>query len=400
MDTDFCIVGGGIVGLATAVALLERRPGSHLVLLEKESALAAHQSGHNSGVIHAGVYYAPGSLKARLCREGNRLTREFCERHGVAYELPGKLIVATDEREASRLDALHERCRQNSIEVRPLDGARLRELEPAIAGVSALLVPGSGIVSYPAVCAALARRIGELGGEVRLGTRVTAINEASAAVEVVAAGGETLRAQRLVACAGIQSDRVARLAGLEPRVRMVPFRGEYFRLPASRNRIVRHLIYPVPDPALPFLGVHLTRMIDGSVTVGPNAVLGLAREGYGRGAVNLRDAAAILGYAGSWRLLRRHWRPALDELRTSLSARHYLSLCRRYCPGLELGDLGPYPTGIRAQAVAPDGSLIHDFLFADTARMVHVLNAPSPAATAALPIARMIAARALGEPGV
>jgi L-2-hydroxyglutarate oxidase len=397
MRTDFCIVGGGIVGLATALALLQRRPTASLVLLEKEQDVAAHQTGHNSGVIHAGVYYAPGSLKARLCREGNQQTRQFCSEQGIRFELCGKLIVATNALEATRLEALRERCALNSIEAVPVSGSELRTLEPRIEGCSGLLVPSSGIVSYLQVCLALARRIRESGGEILLGAKVEAIVETGSEVRVSTAQGTTVLAGRLIACAGLQSDRIARLAGLEPKVRIIPFRGEYFRLPAAKSDIVRHLIYPVPDPALPFLGVHLTRMIDGSVTVGPNAVVGFAREGYDTGAIDLRDTSEMLLYGGFWKLLKRYWRSALSELRASWSRSHYLAECRKYCPELSLDDLQPHPTGIRAQAVGLDGSLIHDFLFADSNRMIHVLNAPSPAATAALPIGRMIAERALGE---
>ena len=395
MRTDFCIVGGGIVGLATALALLQRRPHASLILLEKEPDLAAHQTGHNSGVIHAGVYYAPGSLKARLCREGNQQTRQFCLEHGIPFELCGKLIVATNALEVSRLEALRERCALNSIEAVPVAAAELRVLEPRIDGQAGLLVPSSGIVSYPQICLALARRIRELGGEIVLGSKVEAIDETPTEVRVSTARGTTVRAERLIACAGLQSDRVARLAGLEPKVRIIPFRGEYFRLPAAKSNIVRHLIYPVPDPALPFLGVHLTRMIDGSVTVGPNAVVGFAREGYDAASFNLRDTTEMLLYGGFWKLLKAYWRSALTEVRASLIRSHYLAECRKYCPELTADDLQPYPTGIRAQAVGLNGALIHDFLFADTTRMTHVLNAPSPAATASLPIGQMIAARAL-----
>jgi L-2-hydroxyglutarate oxidase len=397
MRTDFCIVGGGIVGLATALALLERRPRASLILLEKETDLAAHQTGHNSGVIHAGVYYAPGSLKARLCRAGNQQTRDFCREQGIRFELCGKLIVATNAAEATRLEALRERCTLNLIEVEPLDGNQLRELEPRIAGQAGLLVASSGIVSYPEICMALARRICKLGGEIVPASQVDAIAESGSEVQISTAQGRTVCAQRLIVCAGLQSDRMARIAGLTPNVRIIPFRGEYFRLPSAKSDIVRHLIYPVPDPSLPFLGVHLTRMIDGSVTVGPNAVVGFAREGYDAASFNLRDTSDMLFYGGFWKLLKTHWRSALTELRASFIRSRYLAECRKYCPELSLDDLQPYPTGIRAQAVGADGSLIHDFLFADTNRMTHVLNAPSPAATAALPIGQMIAARALGE---
>jgi L-2-hydroxyglutarate oxidase len=397
MRVDFCIVGGGIVGLATAFALLQRRPGASLMVLEKEPDLAAHQTGHNSGVIHAGVYYAPGSLKARLCREGNQQTRQFCLEHGIRFELCGKLIVATSPLEATRLAALRERCALNGIEAMAIDGAELRALEPRVAGQCALRIPSSGIVSYPQVCDVLARRVRQLGGQMLLGSPVEAIAETTDAVQISTATGAPIRAGRLIVCAGLQSDRLARLAGLNPRVRIIPFRGEYFRLPAAKNGFVNHLIYPVPDPELPFLGVHLTRTIDGTVTVGPNAVLGFAREGYDASSFNLRDTSEMLFYGGFWRLIRQHWRSALHELRGSLLRQRYLAECRKYCPELGLEDLQPYPTGIRAQAVGRDGSLISDFLFADTTRTVHVLNAPSPAATAALPIGQMIASRALDQ---
>ncbi len=397
MRISYCIIGGGIVGLSTALSLLLRRPGESVVVLEKERNLAAHQTGHNSGVIHAGVYYAPGSLKARLCREGNLQTRQFCLDQGIRFELCGKLIVATNAVEVERLEALRDRCILNGIETVDATGSDLATLEPRVNGLSALLVPGSGIVSYPEICLALARRVRELGGEVWMESQAVAIAETGAEVQVSTAQGPTLHAQRLVACAGLQSDRIARLAGLTPRVRIIPFRGEYFRLPGGKSDIVRHLIYPVPDPALPFLGVHLTRMIDGSVTVGPNAVLGFSREGYASRSLNLRDTSDMLLYGGFWKLLRAHWRSASSELAASLIRERYLVECRKYCPELSLEDLQPHPAGIRAQAVGRDGSLIHDFLFAETARMIHVLNAPSPAATAALPIGQMIAARALGE---
>jgi L-2-hydroxyglutarate oxidase len=397
MHHDFCIVGGGIVGLATALELLSRRPGSSLLLLEKESGLGRHQTGHNSGVIHAGVYYAPGSLKARLCREGNAATREFCAQHDIPVDICGKLIVATSEVEARRLAELKTRCEANQISTVDIGGSELRTLEPRIAGRAALLVPSTGIVDYRRVCDALGDEIRRLGGEIRFGATAGRIIERSDDVQVSIQGQEPAMSRQLIACAGLQSDRIARAAGLSPKLRIIPFRGEYFRLPDARSDIVRHLIYPVPDPELPFLGVHLTRMIGGEVTVGPNAALGFSREGYGHFSFNARDTAATLTFPGFWRVARRHWRSALTELRGSLMKRYYLRECRKYCPELSMQDLLPYPAGIRAQAVLTDGTLVHDFMFADTPRMVHVLNAPSPAATAAIPIGRMIAARTLRE---
>jgi L-2-hydroxyglutarate oxidase len=391
---DFCIVGGGIVGLATALALLQRRPGASLVLLEKEAALARHQTGHNSGVIHAGIYYTPGSLKARLCRAGAEATKHFCSENDIPFEVCGKLVVATNATEMTRLDALAARARQNNIAFDRLDGAALRRLEPSVAGLGALLVHDTGIVDYAAVCAALAARIRALGGEIVLGTEVTAIAESPDEVRVAARSGEW-RARRLVVCAGLQSDRMARLAGLSIRHRIVPFRGEYYVLPKTLSQIVRHLIYPVPEPGVPFLGVHLTRMIDGSVTVGPNAVLGWSREGYPKGSLSLRDTADFAGFPGFWRMALRHRRSAVSELYASLNKAAYLEACRKYCPSLRLDDLLPHRAGIRAQAVDAGGNLIEDFLFLDTPRSVHVCNAPSPAATSALPIGDMIADRVL-----
>lgn len=391
MDFQYGIIGGGIVGLATAYALLERRDDATVVVLEKESAVARHQTGHNSGVIHAGIYYAPGSLKARLCRQGNEDTKRFCERNSIPFEVCGKLVVATSPLETRRLADLRERCRANGIAVEELTGEELREHEPQVRGLAALRVASTAIVDYRAVCAALAWELQQRGALVRFGFEADAIRERRDGVVIRSSSGDRVCVGRLVACAGLQSDRLAHRAGLAPAARIVPFRGEYFRLRTGSSRLFKHLIYPVPDPRLPFLGIHLTRMMDGSVTVGPNAVLGLARESYSHWGFDLRDAAEALAYPGLWRMLARHWRSALTELRGSLFKAHYLEQCRRYCPELTLAELEPYPPGIRAQAVLADGTLVHDFLFAESARMVHVLNAPSPAATAALPIGRMVA---------
>ncbi|MCW5711038.1 L-2-hydroxyglutarate oxidase [Shinella sp.] len=397
MKYDYCVIGGGIVGLATAMRLLEDRPGSSLVLLEKEAALGRHQTGHNSGVIHAGIYYPPGSLKAELCREGAAATKAFCAENGIRFETCGKLLVATSDLEMQRMDALYERSKQNTIEVHRLGADELKDREPNIRGRGALFVPSTGIVSYAEVCEAMGRRIAALGGEIRLSTRVTGLREAPDAV-TIGSDGESWQARKLVVCGGLQSDRLALLAGLSITHRIVPFRGEYYRLPADRNDIVRHLIYPVPDPALPFLGVHLTRMIDGSVTVGPNAVIGFAREGYPRLSVNLSDMADYALFPGFWKTVFANRKSAVTELRNSLWKPGYLAQCRKYCPGLKLADLLPHEAGIRAQAVGRDGTLIHDFLFVETERMLHVCNAPSPAATSAIPIARMIARRLMREP--
>ncbi|WP_245314548.1 L-2-hydroxyglutarate oxidase [Sinorhizobium alkalisoli] len=393
-DYDYCVIGGGIVGLATAGELIRREPGARLLVLEKEDRPGLHQTGHNSGVIHAGIYYQPGSLKARLCREGARATKEFCSRNRIAFEECGKLLVATNDLEMERMEALAARAAQNAIGFERFDHARLRAAEPSITGLGALFVPSTGIVDYSAISAAMAAEIVERGGQVAFKARVTAIDEQESGV-TVEAGGERFRAARLVACAGLQSDRLALLAGLAIDHRIVPFRGEYYTLPECRATIVRHLIYPIPDPDLPFLGVHLTRMIDGSVTVGPNAVLGFAREGYEKGSVDWKDMADMTGFAGFWRVLARNWRSGLDEFGGSLSRRRYLEKCRKYCPSLTLADLTRPGAGIRAQAVMRDGTLVHDFLFVASERMLHVCNAPSPAATSAIPIASMIVDRLL-----
>ena len=399
---DFAVVGGGIVGLATALTLLERRPGASLVLLEKEPGVARHQTGHNSGVIHAGIYYAPGSLKARLCRAGARWTREFCAEHGIPHRTPGKLIVATTPVELSRLGDLAERAVRNGLEFERLDAAALRRREPRVAGLGALFLPETGIVDYRLVSEAMAARVARLGGRLLLGAEVVAITESAGSVAVrhraagAAAGeAEELQARRLVVCGGLQADRLAALGGVGGGFQIVPFRGEYYRLPPNRRGLVETLIYPVPDPDLPFLGVHLTLGMDGGLSVGPNAVLGFAREGYAKFSVNPRDLADLLRFPGLWRLARSQFGTGVREQWDSLVKRGYLRQVRRYCPELTVDDLLPAPAGIRAQAVLADGTMVHDFLFRQTGRSLHVCNAPSPAATSAMPIAAEIADRLL-----
>lgn len=392
---DFCVIGGGIVGLATAMALQDRRPGASVIVLEKEGDLARHQTGHNSGVIHAGIYYQPNSLKARLCREGAEATKRFCTEHGIHFDVCGKLLVATNEAELSRMAGLEQRARENGIEFERLDQSELWGLEPEIAGLGALLVPATGVVDYAAVCRAMAALVEGRGGEIRLNAKVEAIAEGETGV-TIAAGAIRIRADRLIACAGLQSDRIARLAGLDINHRIVPFRGEYYVLPPSKAKAIRHLIYPIPDPDLPFLGIHLTRTFDGGLTVGPNAVLGFAREGYRKGSVRLADIASIAGFGGFWRMASRNWRSGLAEFANSIFKTRYLAECRKYCPSLAPSDLVSPQAGIRAQAVMRDGTLVHDFLFEQTGRMLHVCNAPSPAATSAIPIGRMIVDRILG----
>jgi (S)-2-hydroxyglutarate dehydrogenase len=386
----YCVVGAGIVGLATAYQLLLDEPAASVVVVEAEDKVATHQTGHNSGVIHSGIYYEPGSLKAKFCKAGERATKDFCTEHGIAFDECGKLIVATDPIEVERLAALAERAAINGIECRAVDHDELVELEPNVTGLRALHLPRTGIVDYRAICAMLAELIGDAGGELRTGARVVAISETAATVFVTTEAGD-LTCDRLVVCGGLQADRLAEMAGLRIDVQIVPFRGEYFRLPAERAGFVNRLIYPVPDPALPFLGVHLSPTINGDITVGPSAVLGLAREGYPRFAVDARDLARLAAFGGTWRVAKANIRLGLKEIRNSLLKGSYLRECRKYTPSLTKADLLPYPAGIRAQAVRRDGTLLHDFVIEQTPRMLHVLNAPSPAATAALPIGRHLA---------
>jgi len=392
---DYCVIGGGIIGVATARTLLRRHPGASLVLVEKATSLAAHQTGHNSGVIHSGIYYEPGSLKARLCVRGAQWTKDYAAARGIPFDVCGKLLVATDADEHRRMLALYERSVTNGVEVELLDTAELTRREPRVSGVGALFVPGTGIIDYTRVTTALAAEVAADGGEIVLGAQITALRESDDSVTASGPSG-SWRARTLVVCAGLQADRMAALAGLRTDFRIVPFRGEYYRLPARRADLVRTLIYPVPDPNLPFLGVHLSPTIDGELTVGPNAVLGLSREGYRKGSVDLRDAREALGFPGLRKLARAHFRTGARELRNSLFKRGYLAECRKYCPELRMDDLLPREAGIRAQAVLPDGTLVHDFLIERTPRSVHVLNAPSPAATSAMPIAEYVVDRITG----
>ncbi|NUT71626.1 L-2-hydroxyglutarate oxidase [Pseudarthrobacter sp. C4D7] len=390
---DYCVIGGGIVGLATAYQLLLKQPGASLVLLEAAASLAAHQTGHNSGVIHSGIYYAPDSLKARFSKAGAQQTKEFCREHGIRYAEPGKLLVATSALELDRLDRLEERAAIHGLDSERVDQAELHRREPNVSGLGALFIPSTGIVDYGEVARKLAELISAAGGRVVTGAHVGSIVEHSDRVEV-ATGQAAYSCRRLVACAGLQSDRLAELAGMKLDVQIIPFRGEYFELPDSKRDYVSHLIYPVPDPDLPFLGVHLTPTISGTITVGPNAVLGLAREGYPKFSVNIKDVARYVRFPGLWHVARANAATAVREIRNSLFKGSYLQECRKYAPGLSTADLLPHEAGIRAQAVRRDGTLLHDFLLAETDRMVHVLNAPSPAATAALPIGEHLAAKA------
>ncbi|WP_345671650.1 L-2-hydroxyglutarate oxidase [Streptomyces similanensis] len=390
-DCDVLVVGGGIVGLSTAYAITRAAPGTRVTVLEKEPGPARHQTGRNSGVIHSGIYYRPGSLKARYAVRGAAEMVKFCAEYGVAHAVTGKLIVATSRAELPRLHALVQRGRENDIPVRELGAAQIAEYEPEVRGLAAIHVGTTGICDYTDV----ARHLADASGaEIRYGARVVQVDRRPRlGVAVRTARGDVVRGRVLVNCAGLHCDEVARLTGDDPGMRIVPFRGEYYEL--ARPELVRGLVYPVPDPAFPFLGVHLTRGIDGGVHVGPNAVPALAREGYGWGVVRPRELAGTLGWPGSWRIARRHWRYGAGELRRSVSKGAFTQAVRRLLPEVADGDLVPAAAGVRAQAVLRDGTLVDDFLIREGARAVHVLNAPSPAATASLPIGREVARRAL-----
>jgi L-2-hydroxyglutarate oxidase len=382
--TRYVVVGAGIVGLAVAHRLLIDRPHATVTVLEKENRVGGHQTGHNSGVIHSGVYYRPGSVRANLCVAGARSMVEFCREHGIPVEVTGKLIAATSEAELPRLQTLAQRAEANGVPARLVDPAAARELEPHVACLAGLHITSTGITDYGAVCDVLAKLIVNRGGEVRTGVRVTSIG----ADRVHTTAGE-VPMDTLVNCAGLHADRIARMAGVTPPVRIIPFRGEYFTI--RRADLVRGLIYPVPDPDLPFLGVHLTRTVDGHLHAGPNAVLALAREGYRWRRINLRDLAETARYPGMWRLARRHLGTGVDEVRRSLSRRRFAASLARLVPDVTTEDLVPAPAGVRAQAVGRDGALLDDFLLVRHERQLHVLNAPSPAATSSLEIARRIA---------
>ncbi|MFE7893493.1 L-2-hydroxyglutarate oxidase [Streptomyces sp. NPDC057412] len=391
LDCDVLVVGGGIVGLATAYAVTRAAPGTRVTVLEKEPGPARHQTGRNSGVIHSGVYYRPGSLKARYAVGGAAEMVKFCAEYGVAHAVTGKLIVATGREELPRLHALAQRGRENGIAVRELGAAQIAEHEPEVRGLAALHVPTTGVCDF----AGVARRLAEASGaEIRYGARVERVDRRpSLGVAVRTTRGDVVRGRVLVNCAGLHCDEVARLTGDDPEARIVPFRGEYYTL--QRPELVRGLVYPVPDPAFPFLGVHLTRGIDDGVHIGPNAVPALAREGYRWGVVRPREVGTTLAWPGAWRMARRHWRYGAGELRRSLSKAAFTDAVRRLLPAVEPDDLVPAAAGVRAQAVLRDGSLVDDFLIREGPRAVHVLNAPSPAATASLPIGREVARRAL-----
>ncbi len=391
---DILVVGGGIVGLATARELALTH-GLHVLVAEREEQLAAHQTGHNSGVVHSGLYYRPESHKARTCVEGREALFRYAQARGIPHARCGKVVVALSEDEVPRLDELERRGRANGLTgLERLDERGIREHEPEAAGLAGLWAPETGIIDYPAVVAAFAEDVRSAGGEVRTRAGVDAFTRRATGIEAIV-GGDRIEARFLVVCAGLASDRVARLAGLDPEVRIVPFRGDYFELVPEARRRVRGLIYPVPDPALPFLGVHLTRRVDGSVEAGPNAVLAWKREAYRAGAFSLRDAWTTLSFPGFWRMARRQAAVASQEYRRAWNRRRFAAELRRLVPTLGDEELRPAGCGVRAQAVDRQGRLLDDFVFAEDERMLHVLNAPSPAATASMAIGRTLAERAV-----
>lgn len=391
MTYSVAVIGGGIVGMATAMTLGETL-GSSVVVLEAETELARHQSGHNSGVIHSGLYYKPGSLKAQNCVEGRELMYRFCESRGIPHQRCGKVVVATEHRELELLGVLEERGRANGLGgIRRLRRDDIRELEPAVSGLAGLHVPDTGVVDYRRVLQAYAGIATDAGVEIRMGARVRSVERVPSGFAVDTGNG-VVSANALVNCAGLQADRVARLCGVAPGLEIIPFRGEFWSLKPERRPLIRTLVYPVPDPAFPFLGVHLSRRIDGSVECGPNAVLAWKREGYRHGDVSARDLAQMARYGGFWRMASTHWKTGVHEMWRSLSKRSFLASLQRLVPGLELDDLVPGGSGVRAQAVEPDGTLVDDFRIVEADGMIHVLNAPSPAATASIAIGRRIAA--------
>jgi L-2-hydroxyglutarate oxidase len=398
-EYDVAVIGGGLVGLATAFRLLERKPGARLVVLEKEEELARHQSGRNSGVIHAGLYYVPGSLKARLCREGMADLRRFADEHGIAHETCGKLVVALDESELGRLDELRRRGEANGIQgLREVGPDELRELEPNVVGIRALHVPETGVIDFRQVAGAYADEVRSRGGEIYLGSRVEAIDARNGSRVLRLARGDEVRTRSLIACAGVHSDRVAALSGRRDRAfRIVPFRGDYYTLVPHARSLVRGLVYPVPDPSFPFLGVHFTKRIDGEVWAGPNAVPALAREGYARWRLSPRDLFGTLAFPGFRRLARAYARTGAAEIWRDLVKRAFVAEMQRYVPAIESKHVTFGPSGIRAQGMNADGSLVDDFLLQESDGAIHVLNAPSPGATASLAIGRTLAEKAIAS---
>ncbi|MCX5400856.1 L-2-hydroxyglutarate oxidase [Streptomyces sp. NBC_00102] len=390
-DETVGIVGAGIVGLATGREIALRRPGTRVVVFEKERQVAVHQTGHNSGVVHAGIYYAPGSLKADLCVRGVSLLREYCQERKLPYQEIGKLVMAVREDELGRMEGLYDRAKNNHVpDLRKISKDEIKEIEPHAGGIAALHSPRTAITDYPAIARQFAEDIETAGGQVRLGFAVDSLTEVPGGIEV-ASGEERVRVDRLILCAGLQSDAVAKLAQDEKAPRIVPFRGEYMLLRPERAGLVRGLVYPVPDPRYPFLGVHFTPRVDGSVEIGPNAVLALAREGYKLSTFSVKDLAQLAAYPGAWRMAAQHWRTGIKEYRGSFSTKAFMKDAGAYVPGIGPGDVVRGGAGVRAQALDPDGTLVDDFRIHRIGRVTAVRNAPSPAATASMAIAEHIA---------
>ena len=389
---DVIVIGGGIVGLSTAMALEQRYPGARIAVLEKEDSWAYHQTGNNSGVIHSGIYYKPGSLKAKLCRTGSQSLVDFCQKYKIEHEVCGKVIVATQERELPSLDALYQRGLENEIPVMKLSGDEVKEIEPHVNCLAGVRVFSTGIVNYKQVCQKYVELIRQEGGELFLNTKVERILENSEGSVLETSNG-VFAAHVIVNCAGLQSDRIAQLARANPEAKIVPFRGEYYELKPEKRYLVKHLIYPVPNPNFPFLGVHFTRMIDGSVHAGPNAVLSFKREGYHKTDFDLRDFTEVITYPGFWRLAAKHWDEGMREMIRSFSKAAFVRSLQKLIPEIQADDLVPTHAGVRAQALRNDGGLVDDFLIIHLRHWVHVCNAPSPAATSSLEIGKAIAAQ-------
>lgn len=390
---DVLVVGGGIIGIASALTLKRRHCDLQIGVVESEKRVAVHQTGHNSGVLHSGIYYKPGSDKARHCRDGKGMMEDFCHEHAIPWDRCGKVVVATDETELSRLEGIGERAEQNGIPHERIDGQQLRELEPAAAGVAALHVPGTGIVNFRAVCQKMSELFVQQGGDLKLGFHVVDIEQVGSSLKISDRSGNTVTCGGLINCAGLYSDRVCRMAGGETDLKIIPFRGEYYDLTEGREGLCRNLIYPVPDPSFPFLGVHFTRMIEGGVECGPNAVFALSRTGYRWSQVRAGDLIDAVGFKGFRRLAAKHWRMGLGEMHRSLSKQAFVGALQKLIPTIQASDLKPGRSGVRAQAVTPNGELFDDFLVVPSRRAIHVLNAPSPAATSSLAIAEQVADR-------
>jgi len=387
---DFAVIGGGIVGLSAAMALSRNYPDARILVLEKESDWAPHQTGHNSGVIHSGIYYKPGSLKAKFSRDGNISLVDFCQKHGIDYEICGKIIVATEPEEIRLLENLYQRGLANELKVEKITAEEVKEIEPHVSCLTAIRVPSTGIVSYKQVCQKYAELVKINGGELRLNTKVKKI-VSSDRTQILETNQGSFHANFIVNCAGLQSDRVAKLSQVNPQVQIVPFRGEYYELTPEKRYLVKHLIYPVPNPNFPFLGVHFTRMIDGNIHAGPNAVLSLKREGYRKTDIDLRDAAEVFTYAGFWKLAAKYAGVGIEEMIRSFSKAAFVKSLQRLIPEVQAQDLVPSHAGVRAQALTNDGKLVDDFLLVKGQNTLHVCNAPSPAATASLAIGEAIA---------